>query len=139
MTSKQDYEEVAAHDAQRGVEPYDGIDDHDGQLWHKCKDQIKDALATWSRRAKKITLGEQDAVTQANIIFEASIMLNDIDDGFHGGSKKEYKELYDANYAWTPEYVEKSIFRIKQDVYKWFLAIFTGSCLAKVKSYGVEL
>ena len=138
MTSKQDYEEVAAHDAQRGVDPYDGIDDHDGQLWHTCKDQIKDALATWSRRAKKITLGEQDAITQANIIIEANVMLNDIDDGFHGGSKKDYKELYDANYAWTPEYVEKSIFRIKQDVYKWFLAIFTGSCLAKVKSYGVE-
>ena len=138
MTSKQDYEEVAAHDAQRGVEPYDGLNDHDGQLWHICKDQIKDALATWSRRAKKITLGEQEVVTQANIIYEASIMLNDIDDGFHGGSKKDYKELYDANYAWTPEYVEKSIFRIKQDVYKWFLWIFTGSCLAKVKSYGVE-
>ena len=72
MTSKQDYEEVAAHDAQRGVDPYDGIDDHDGQLWHTCKDQIKDALATWSRRAKKITLGEQDAITQANIIIEAN-------------------------------------------------------------------
>ena len=27
MTSKQDYEEVAAHDAQRRVDPYDGIDD----------------------------------------------------------------------------------------------------------------
>ena len=26
MTSKQDYEEVAAHDAQRGVDPYDGIE-----------------------------------------------------------------------------------------------------------------
>ena len=106
MTSKQDYEEVAAHDAQRGVDPYDGIDDHDGQLWHICKDQIKDALATWSRRAKKITLGEQEVVTQANIIYEANVMLNDIDDGFHGGSKKDYKELYDANYAWAPEYVE---------------------------------
>ena len=140
MISKQDYEdgEGAAHDAQRGVEQFDGANDHDGQLWHKFKDQVKEALATWSRRAKKIALGDQEAVTLANAAIEAQIMLDDIDDGFHGGSKKEYKELYNSDYAWEPEYVEKSIYRIKQDVYKWFLAIFTGSCLTKVKSYGVE-
>ena len=39
-----------AYDAQRGVEKYDGVDDQDGQRWHQCKDQIKTALAAWSRR-----------------------------------------------------------------------------------------
>ena len=90
MTSKQDYEDgdIAAHDAQRGVEQFDGANDHDdGQLWHTFKDQVKDALATWSRRAKRIAIGDQDAVTQANAAIEAQIMLDDIDDGSHGGSK----------------------------------------------------
>ena len=58
MSTKQDYDdgEESAHDAQRGVDKFDGANDHDGQLWHTFKDQVKDALATWSRRATIPTL-----------------------------------------------------------------------------------
>ena len=127
-----------AYDAQRGVDKYDGVDDPDGQRWHQCKDQIKTALAAWSRRIGMLVYDEQQPITAANAQVEAAIMFDDMDDGFHGGSQRTAKELYSQDYAWEPQYVEKSVHRIKQDLYKWYLTIFTGTCLTKVKSYGVD-
>ena len=135
---KEDLEAATAYDAQRGVEKYDGVDDPDGQRWHQCKDQIKTALEAWSRRIAMLVHDEQQAITASNAQVEAAIMFDDMDDGFHGGSQRTAKELYTQDYAWEATYIEKSIHRIKQDLYKWYLTIFTGTCLTKVKSYGVD-
>ena len=102
-STTQDYD--ATKDAsgyeQRGVQKYDGAGDHDGKRWHVCKDEIKSALETWSRRAKKIVTGQQETITAANAVFEGHIMFDDMRDGFHGSSKKEADQLYNKNYVWT--------------------------------------
>ena len=55
-SNTQDYDanDASASYEQRGVQKYDGAGDHDGKRWLVCKDEIKSALETWSRRAKEI-------------------------------------------------------------------------------------
>ena len=81
-STTQDYDATkdASSYEQRGVQKYDGAGDHDGKRWHVCKDEIKSALETWSRRAKKIVTGQQESITAANVVFEGHIMFDDMRD-----------------------------------------------------------
>ena len=113
--TKQDYDasDASASYERRGVEKYDGAGDHDGKRWHICKDQIKSALETWSRRAKKVVTGEQEKITAANVVANGHIMFDDMRDGFHGSSKKEADALYNKEYVWTVDYIKKDVHRVK--------------------------
>ena len=66
-SNTQDYDanDASASYEQRGVQKYDGAGDHDGKRWLVCKDEIKSALETWSRRAKAIVTGAQQEITAA--------------------------------------------------------------------------
>ena len=74
-SNTQDYDtnEASASYEQRGVQKYDGAGDHDGKRWLVCKDEIKSALETWSRRAKAIVTGAQQEITAANVDYEGHV------------------------------------------------------------------
>ena len=112
-SNTQDYDsnDASASYEQRGVQKYDGAGDHDGKRWLVCKDEIKSALETWSRRAKAIVTGAQQEITAANVDYEGHVMFDDMRDGFHGSSRKEADALYHKDYVWTVDYIKKDVHR----------------------------
>ena len=135
----QDGESDALLKMRRGVNLYDGSNDHDGRLWHRFKKELATALAGWgSRRVKLLVYDEQQALTAINIDEECKLMFADMRDGLHGGSEKTVATLWDEEYVWEVEYVQQSIDKIKKEIFRWYLHIFEGSCKTKVETYGPQ-
>ena len=135
----QDVDSSATYKLRRGVDVYDGTNDQNGRLWHLFKDQLATALAGWgSRRVQLLVHDKQPVLTANNINDQTKIMLADMQDGLHGGNEKNAGWLHEQDYVWTIEFVQQNIDKIKKEIFRWYLQIFDGSCLTKVRTYGPD-